>query len=317
MKILITGGAGFIGSRLAIESLKRGYEVIVYDNLSTGNTNNISSCLANENFSLVQGNVLEDKDGLEDLIKNVDVVAHMAATVGVKNIIDCPHDLIMNNINSTYKILNLCDIYNKKVFIASSSEVYGKLNKVPFREDDDCLYGNSNNLRWSYGASKLTNEMLALSFYKNKGLEVYIGRFFNIIGAGQNGDSGMVVPRFINWAKQNHPIKIHGDGKQVRTFTYVEEACKSVIDLINSEKGIGQIINIAGKATISIEDLALTIKRITNSESEIQYDTVEYERDFEDIPIRIPSVEKLHSVIGWTPEMCIEDIIKTIIFKQH
>jgi UDP-glucose 4-epimerase len=314
MKILITGGAGFIGCHLASSYLKLGNQVTVIDNLSTGSLSNIKNLQIEKNFRFFQTDIM-NKTSIEKQVIDADIVVHLAGTVGVSNIVKEPVKLIRNNVLGTENILNLCSEYNKILFLASTSEVYGKRTRMPLKETDDISFGPSSVSRWSYAASKYIDEIMALGLYRELGLKVIIGRFFNTVGPHQTGKYGMVLPRFINWALSNEPIRIYGDGTQVRTFTYVKEVCESIIKLLKNEKAIGEIINIGGETPVTIETLAHKVKHYTNSSSEIikiPYEKI-YGSNFEEINQRIPSTEKLKTLIGYAPSMDIDKIIKNTI----
>lgn len=324
MKVLITGGAGFIGSHLAEKYLERGDEVYIIDDLSTGSLDNIRHLQENETHKgrlFVTVDTILNRDILLELIGICDVVVHLAAAVGVQYILDNPLSSIMINIKGTEVVLELCAKFKKKVLIASTSEVYGKQTHAPFRETDDCVYGASGKFRWSYAASKLMDEFFALAYYRTMNLPVIIVRFFNTVGPRQTGRYGMVIPRFVKQCLRNEPITIYGDGTQTRTFTHVKFVADAVMKLIDSPKAIGEIINIGGTEEVSIKELAERIKRMTGSQSELRfipYDQA-FGRDFEDMLRRVPSVDKLHSIVGPIPTFALDDILQNVIdyFRSH
>lgn len=317
-KILITGGAGFIGSHLAEQYLELGHEVYVIDNLSTGSLKNIEHLQENprtrERFFVTIDSIFNQEKMLE-LVGICDTVIHLAAAVGVKYILDNPLSSVTTNIQGTEIVLKLCNKFRKKVLIASTSEAYGKQEGAPLREDDDVTYGSSGKARWSYAASKLMDEFLALAYHRTTKLPAVIVRFFNTIGPRQTGEYGMVVPRFIQQAMRDEDITVYGDGSQTRTFTHVSEVCQSIIKLMDTPEAYGTVINIGGVEEVSMSELAEKIISLTNSKSSIRlvpYKEV-YSKDFEDMPRRVPSTEKLRSLIGTAPEMTLSEILKDIV----
>jgi UDP-glucose 4-epimerase len=313
-KCLITGGAGFIGSHLVEALLKQKYEVTVIDDMSTGNIDNIKSFLDNPNFKLVIETIL-DESVMNDLIRLCDITFHLAAAVGVEKIIDDPVGSIETNIIGTENVLKMANRYRKKILLASTSEIYGKNDNVPFDEESDRVLGPPTKIRWSYSCSKAIDEYLALAYYKQKGLPIIICRFFNIIGPKQTGRYGMVVPRFIDQALNNVPITVYGNGKQTRTFLDVRDAVKGVIALAFSNNTIGQVFNIGGKGEISIIDLAKLVKQVVKSSSDIKYVTYEeaYEIGFEDMIRRVPNISKIQKAIAFKIDYSLEDSIKNIV----
>ncbi len=314
MKILVTGGAGFIGSNLCDFLLDNGEEVFVIDDLSTGSLENISHLFDNPRFNYSIDTILNAKK-MEELISWCDCVIHLAAAVGVKYVLENPLSSIETNILGTEIALKLSNRYNKKILIASTSEVYGKHTHAPLKEDDNLIYGPPSTMRWSYAASKLVDEFTALSYHRTKKLNTIIFRCFNTIGPRQTGMYGMVVPRFIQQALRDDPITVYGDGKQTRTFTYVGDVVKAIYLLAKGDKGAGEVVNIGGQEEISIADLAQKIKELVGSKSEIVFIPYEkaYGKDFEDMMRRVPSLEKLKSLIGFVPETPLDEILaKTI-----
>jgi len=319
MKILITGGAGFIGSHLAEKLLKEGHTVSVIDNLSTGKYSNIIHLVKNQNFSYIIDSIL-NRDVLRNMVKNCDQIYHMAAAVGVKYIIDNPLLSLQTNIGGTENILEFANKYKKKVLLASTSEIYGKSNTVPFKEEDDRLLGSTHITRWSYSASKAIDEFLALAYYREKKLPVVIVRCFNTVGPRQTGQYGMVIPKFVRNALLNHPITIFGDGKQSRCFGDVADITDGMIKLMNTKKAEGQIFNIGNDKEITIEALAQKIKKMTGSHSKIEFIKYEdaYEEGFEDMRHRKPDLTKIGKYIDYKPKFNLDQILERIItyFEQ-
>lgn len=316
-RALVTGGAGFIGSHLCEELLSRGFKVTALDNLATSRKSNLSLALKDKNFHFFQGSIL-DRKLMARLIRGCDIIYHLAAAVGVKYILDNPLGSIVTNIKGTEIIFELADKYQKKVLLASTSEVYGKHACVPFKEGDDRILGPVNKSRWSYAEAKAMDEFLALAYAKERKLPVVIIRFFNTVGPRQTGRYGMVLPGFILKAIQNKPISVYGDGSQIRSFTYVKDAVTAVVALSLSKKAEGEIFNVGGAASISIKDLAQRVKQRVGSLSKIVF--VPYDqaykanaRDFEDMPCRIPDTAKLEKVIGFKPAFSIDEIIDRTI----
>lgn len=317
MNALITGGAGFIGSHLAHALIKKRNEVYVIDNLSTGSIQNIKDLMQYKNFHFSMDTIL-NKALMKKLIEKVDIIYHLAAAVGVKYIIDNPLDSIRINVTGTEIVLELAnELGKKKVVIASTSEIYGKnmSHKSSFKESDDRLLGPTTITRWSYSCTKALDEFLSLAYYREKKLPVVIVRFFNICGPGQTGRYGMVIPRFVKCALLNQPITIYGDGRQTRSFTHVDDAISAVTRLANDKKCVGEIFNLGNPNSISIEELAVKIKRLTGSKStivHIPYDRA-YEKGFEDMRHRKPDIGKLKKFINFEPHYSIDDILKDVI----
>lgn len=318
MKVLITGGAGFIGSHLAEKYLSLGHEVHIIDNLSTGSKENIEPLQQiseyKNRFFITYDTVLNRETMLE-LVGICDVIIHLAAAVGVQYILDNPLSSIVTNIQGTEIVLELCSKFKKKVLIASTSEVYGKHDHAPLIETDDCVYGPSIKSRWSYAAAKLMDEFTALAYHRTKQLPVIIVRFFNTVGPRQTGRYGMVLPRFVNQALTNQPITVYGNGKQTRTFTHVKDVVDCLIKLVETPQALGEVINLGGHEEISIFDLAKKIKTLTNSTSEIKLISYEeaFPKDFEDMQRRVPSTKKLKSIIGSSPQATVDHILNDVI----
>jgi UDP-glucose 4-epimerase len=307
VKYLITGGAGFIGSHLSEALVARGDSVIVVDNLSTGKNQVIPS------VEFIQGSIF-DEELMESLISKVDHVLHLAAAVGVFNIINKPLESLITNIKGTEIVLEMCSKYKKPILITSTSEVYGKNNQIPLGEESDRVLGSPLKARWSYSEAKAIDESMAFFYYKEKNLPVRLVRFFNTVGPRQVGNFGMVVPRFINAALSSKPISVFGDGQQTRCFGHVSDAIRALLLVIDSEKSIGEVFNIGNNFQISILDLAKKIIEITGSSSDIEFVPYEvaYASGFEDMERRVPDISKIERVLGWKPQIGLEQIIKDI-----
>jgi UDP-glucose 4-epimerase len=312
MKYLITGGSGFIGSHLAERLLVQGHSVTIIDNLSTGSDNNLLKVKKNIEFH--HGNVL-DKPLMEKLIAASDYVVHLAAALGVLNIVNKPLESLKTNIQGTEVVLEACEKSNKPVLIASTSEIYGKNDKVPLNEEDDRIVGHPLKSRWSYSEAKAVDESLAYFYYLEKKLPVRIVRFFNTVGPRQVGHYGMVVPRFVSAALKNDPISVYGSGEQIRCFCHVDDAVNALLIVMASEKAIGQVFNVGNNQQISIEGLAQKIIEITGSKSKIikvPYAQA-YPEGFEDMQRRVPDISKIKNVLGWSPQKGLDQVIKDIV----
>jgi UDP-glucose 4-epimerase len=314
MRALITGGAGFIGSHLAEELLNQGEEVYVIDDLSTGSIENIDHLSDKKRFRSTIDTIYNEPV-LAQLVDRCDVVYHLAAAVGVRLIVESPVHTIETNIHGTEAVLRLASKKKKKVIIASTSEVYGKSNQIPFREDADLMLGPTTKGRWSYACSKAIDEFLGLAYYREKKLPVIICRLFNTVGPRQTGSYGMVIPTFVKQALFGHPITIHGDGKQSRSFTFVGDVVKALINLANDARAVGQVFNIGSNQETTIEDLAKLVKEMTNSASEIIYIPYAeaYEDGFEDMPRRLPDLGKIRNLLGYAPTLDLPAILRTVI----
>jgi UDP-glucose 4-epimerase len=318
MRVLITGGAGFIGSHLAEAYLRRGDEVYIIDDLSTGSADNVKHLQENHGFKdrlFLNIDTVLNYPVLLELVGTCDVVVHLAAAVGVQYILDNPLSSIVTNVRGTETVLELCGKFKKKVLIASTSEVYGKHTHAPLIETDDCVYGPSTKSRWSYAASKLMDEFTALAYHRTKGLEILIVRFFNTVGPRQTGRYGMVLPRFVNQALRNDDITVYGDGLQTRTFTHVRDVVNAVARLLEEPQAVGEVINIGGTEEITIRELAYRIKKMCRSQSDIKfipYSQV-YPQDFEDMQRRVPSTDKLRALIGNIPTLGLDQILSDVI----
>ena len=313
-QVLVTGGAGFIGSHLAERLLNDGHQVAVIDNLSTGSLKNIENFKDHTDFKFVSGDV-RNVELMVPLTDQCDMIFHLAAAVGVRLIAEDPVHTIETNIGGTETVLDIANKFGKKVLIASSSEVYGKSEDVPFCEEDDILLGSTSMPRWSYACSKAIDEFLGLAYYQQYGLGVVIARFFNTIGPRQTGQYGMVVPRFIQAALNDEPLKIYGTGKQTRCFCYVADVVEAVIRLMNSENATGRIYNVGSSEEISIEALADRIIEITDSKSRKQYVPYEtaYGRPIEDIMRRVPSIERIREAVGWQSSTSLDQVLRKIV----
>jgi nucleoside-diphosphate-sugar epimerase len=314
VKAFITGGAGFIGSHLAERLLNDGHQVIVLDNLSTGSIGNITHLKGRSGFSYEIDSVTNESL-LAELIDRSDVVFHLAAAVGVKLIVEQPVHTIETNVHGTEVVLKHANKKKKLVFIASTSEVYGKSADVPFREAADLVLGPSAKHRWAYACSKLIDEFLALAYWKEKKLPVVIVRLFNTVGPRQTGQYGMVLPTFVRQALAGQPITVFGDGTQSRSFTYVGDVVDALVRLAANPRAVGEVFNIGNVGEVSIGDLAARVKELTGSCSPIHcipYDQA-YEAGFEDMPRRVPDISKIREFVGYEPKMQLDDIIRTVI----
>jgi UDP-glucose 4-epimerase len=320
LRVLITGGAGFVGSHLSEALLQRGDEVFVLDNLSTGSIDNIAHLKADPRFHYTIDSVTNEPL-LAEMIDTCDVVVHLAAAVGVKLIVEAPVHTIETNVHGTEVVLKHANKKKKLVLIASTSEVYGKSTEVPFREDADLVLGPSEKHRWAYACSKLIDEFLALAYWKERKLPVVIVRLFNTVGPRQTGQYGMVIPNFVRQALAGQPITVFGDGTQSRSFTYVGDVVRAMVALINEPAAVGHVFNIGHGAEISMNALAEKVKSLTSSPSEvvhIPYDRA-YESGFEDMPRRVPDTAKLQALIGFRPTVELDEILTRVIesYRQH
>jgi UDP-glucose 4-epimerase len=320
VRVLITGGAGFVGSHLAEALLERGDEVYVLDNLSTGSIENIQHLKTHPRFHYTIDTVTNEPL-LAELIDRCDAIAHLAAAVGVKLIVEAPVHTIETNVHGTEVVLKLANKKKKLVLIASTSEVYGKSVAVPFREDADLVLGPTAKHRWAYACSKLIDEFLALAYWKERKLPVVIVRLFNTVGPRQTGQYGMVIPTFVRQALAGHPITVYGDGTQSRSFTYVGDVVRAMVALLNEPAAVGQVFNIGNGQEITIDALAARVKSLTSSESTIvhvPYDQA-YEAGFEDMPRRVPDISKVRALIGYEPTVDLEEILTRVIdsFRQQ
>jgi UDP-glucose 4-epimerase len=313
MRILVTGGAGFIGSHLCERLLSDGHTVTVLDSATTGRLSNLSRVIDSTHFKVIPGSIL-DTDVLNPLIKDVDYVFHLAAAVGVFNIVKNPLASLLTNIRGTENVLEAAHASRTPVFLTSSSEVYGKNVSDSLKESDDRILGSPVTLRWSYSEAKAIDESLAYAYYVEKRLETRIVRFFNTVGPRQLGAYGMVVPRFVQAALANEPITIYGDGKQTRCFAHVYDVIDAVIAVAFADNTIGKVINIGNNVEISINDLAQKIIEETGSKSEITYVPYQeaYGEGFEDMERRIPNIDLINKLVGWVPNRDLSTIISDI-----
>jgi UDP-glucose 4-epimerase len=314
MRVLITGGAGFVGSHLADALLAAGHEVTAFDNLSTGSIDNIEHLKGQPAFRYVIESV-QNEPVLAEQIDRCDVVFHLAAAVGVKKIVEEPVHTIENNVHGTEVVLRHANKKKRLVVVASTSEVYGKSVDVPFREDADLVMGPTSKHRWAYACSKAIDEFLALAYWKEKKLPVIVIRLFNTVGPRQTGQYGMVIPTFVRQALAGHPITVFGDGTQRRSFTYVGDVVDGLIRLMNEPKAVGQVFNIGNGEEISMRALAEKIKSMTASASDIvtiPYDQA-YEAGFEDMPRRVPDITKIRSLVGYEPKVQLDEILTRVI----
>ena len=313
MRILITGGAGFIGSHLTDRLVADGHQITILDNLATGRKENLSAHLGGKSVNFIEGSIL-DLPQLDGLIKDTEYVFHLAAAVGVFNIVNHPLDSLMTNIRGTENVLESAHKYSKPVFVTSSSEVYGKNDSDSLKESDDRILGAPVTLRWSYSEAKAIDESLAYAYWVEKKLETRIVRFFNTVGPRQLGAYGMVVPRFVQFALKNEPITIYGNGEQTRCFGHVLDAVDAVVRIAFAENTVGKVINIGNDFEISINDLAKKVIEQTNSKSEIVYVPYEeaYGDGFEDMERRVPNIELIKSLVGWEPKRDLSTMISDI-----
>ena len=314
MRALITGGAGFIGSHLSDVLLGGGHEVLVLDNLSTGSIDNISHLRGRPGFEYFIDSV-NNEPLLAELIDRSDVVFHFAAAVGVKLIVEQPVYTIETNVHGTEVVLKHANKKKKLVVIASTSEVYGKSDDVPFREDSDLVMGPTIKHRWAYACSKAIDEFLALAYWKERKLPVIIVRFFNTVGPRQTGQYGMVIPNFVRQALAGEPVTVFGDGQQSRSFTHVTDVVKALLKLVTESKAIGQVVNIGNMEEVTIQKLAERVIELSGSKSTIKfipYDQA-YESGFEDMPRRVPDLNKITALIGYKTEHTLDDILVQVI----
>ncbi|MBI9019224.1 MAG: GDP-mannose 4,6-dehydratase [Phycisphaerae bacterium] len=314
MKVLITGGAGFIGSHLAEKLLETGHQVTVIDDLSTGTLQNLAQIRDHENFRFVRDNI-RNSEIMHVLVSQCDVIYHLAAAVGVQLIVDRPVHTIETNIHGSEVVLEIANKFNKRVLLTSTSEVYGKSEAVPFKEDDDTVLGSTRFSRWSYACSKAIDEFLALAYYQQYGLETIVVRLFNTVGPRQTGQYGMVMPRFVQKALKNEPIQIYGTGKQSRCFCHVNDVLEALIGLMECPQAPGHVYNVGATEEITIEDLAKRIVRLTGSQSKMEFLSYEqaYGRDFDDMQRRVPCLDRINARIGYQPKLSLDDAIGDII----
>ncbi len=314
MNVLITGGAGFIGSHLSGTLMDAGHGVTVVDDLSTGSFENISHLADREGFGFVRESV-RNSDTMAVVVDRCDVIYHLAAAVGVQLIVDKPVHTIETNIHGSEVVLNLANKFGRKIFVASTSEVYGKSDKIPFNEDDESVLGPTRFTRWSYACSKMVDEFLALAYHDQYGLEAVIGRLFNTIGPRQTGAYGMVVPRFVRAALRGEPLEVYGTGQQSRCFTNVADVVGALMKLMDCPEAVGRVVNIGSDKPITITELAEKIIEMTGSSSEIRSLTYEqaYGRPFDDMLTRKPDLAKIEKLIGYKPKFSLDETLRQVI----
>ena len=311
MKYLITGGAGFIGSHLVEKLIDRGDQVVTLDNLSTGSNDNLSGI--REKITFQEGNIL-DKVAIDKLVSESDYVVHLAAALGVLNIVNKPLESLRTNLQGSEVVLEACDKYKKPVLIASTSEIYGKNDKVPLNEEDDRIIGHPLKSRWSYSEAKAVDESLAYFYFLENKLPIRIVRFFNTVGPRQVGQYGMVVPRFVIAALMNEPLFVYGSGDQIRCFCHVDDAVRALLLVMDSDKAVGEVFNVGNNQQITIMELAKKVIELTGSSSSIEKIAYKkaYPEGFEDMQRRVPDISKIKQVLGWSPEINLDQIINDI-----
>ena len=314
MKVLITGGAGFVGSHLSEALLARGDTVYVLDNLSTGSIDNIEHLKGDRRFHYVVDSMMNEPV-VAELVDRADVVVHLAAAVGVRLIVESPVNTIETNVHGTEMVLKHANKKKKKVLVASTSEVYGKSQAVPFREDTDLVLGPTHKGRWSYACSKAIDEFLALAYHKEKKLPVVVVRLFNTVGPRQTGRYGMVIPNFVKQAILGHPLTVFGDGQQSRCFTHVHDSVRGIIGLMDASDTVGEVYNVGGSEEVTMLDLARRVCARCSSSSELTFVpyAVAYEENFEDMPRRVPDTRKIRRAIGWQESFSLDDILDSVI----
>ena len=318
MNLLITGGAGFIGSHLADRLLAEGHRVIVLDNLSTGSHSNIEHLLDRSDFEFVLGSIL-NADLVDDLMARSDGVFHLAAAVGVELIVEKPLESLATNIRGSETIFEKAHKYGTRVLVTSTSEIYGKNTSDRLQEDDDRILGSPLKSRWSYSEAKAIDEILAYTYWKEKGLETVIVRLFNTVGPRQTGSYGMVIPRFVSQAIRGEAITVYGDGSQTRCFCYVGDVVGALIQLMDHPEAYGKVFNVGGTQEISMTDLAEKIVSIAGSSSKVRYVSYEdaYEEGFEDMQRRVPHIGRVNSLIGFEPSVGLDKIIELVVTDQR
>ena len=314
MNVLITGGAGFIGSHLAEALLAGGHSVTAVDDLSTGSMDNIQAALSHPRFHFVREDV-RTREVMAVLVQQCDAIFHLAAAVGVQLIVDSPVHTLETNIHGSEVVLNLANTFRRKIFVASTSEVYGKSTNVPFGEDDDSVLGSTRFTRWSYACSKMVDEFLALAYHEQFGLPAIVGRLFNTIGPRQTGAYGMVVPRFVRAALRNQPLEVYGSGEQSRCFSNVADIVAALLKLIVCDQAVGQVVNVGSDEVVTIRQLAEKIIAMTGARSAIVSKTYEeaYGRAFDDMLVRKPDLTRIRRLIGYEPRYGLEETLAQVI----
>lgn len=318
MRALITGGAGFIGSHLADRLLARGDQVVLLDDLSTGRLTNIAHLEGDPDAEFVLGSIL-NADLVDHVVSRVDAIFHLAAAVGVNLIVEKPLQSLMTNIRGTETVIEKAHKYNKRTLVASTSEIYGKNTSDRLSEDDDRILGSPLKSRWSYSEAKAIDEILAYTYWREKGLETVIVRLFNTVGPRQTGSYGMVIPRFVTQALRGEPITVFGDGRQTRCFCSVDDVVGGILALSEHPEALGRVFNLGGNEEISIVALAERIVLMAESPSTVEfipYD-VAYEEGFEDMERRVPDITRAHNLVGFAPSACLDDIIRAVIDDQQ
>lgn len=314
MQALITGGAGFIGSHLAESLLQKGYDVVALDNLSTGRMQNVISLQGNRHFQLVVGSILDERL-VDKFVERCDVVFHLAAAVGVQLIVDHPLESLTTNIRGSEIVLDAAYRYHKRVLITSTSEIYGKNTNAPLKEDGDRVLGSPLKSRWSYSTSKAVDEILAYTYWKEKGLPTVIVRLFNTVGPRQSGAYGMVIPRFVQQALRGEPLTVYGDGKQSRCFLHVRDAVQGIVALMERAETAGEAFNLGSQEEVTMENLAQQVIEMAGSSSNLSYIPYDkaYETGFEDMMRRVPDIAKAGRIVGFSPTMGLRDILQSVL----
>lgn len=318
MKVLITGGAGFIGSHLADHLLRDGHQLVLLDDLSTGRLSNIEHLLGRPDVEFVLGSIL-NADLVDSVVSRVDVVYHLAAAVGVELIVEKPLQSLMTNIRGSEIVFEKAHKHGARVLVASTSEIYGKNTSDRLSEEDDRILGSPLKSRWSYSEAKAIDEILAYTYWREKGLETVIVRLFNTVGPRQTGSYGMVIPRFVSQALRNEPITVYGTGDQTRCFCFVGDVVRGMTDLCNQPRAYGRVFNLGGSEEVSMKELAERIIAASGSSSRldfIPYD-VAYEEGFEDMQRRVPDTRRAHELVGFQPTVGLDDIIRLVIDEQR
>jgi len=312
MRYLVTGGAGFIGSHLTEELLSRGADVTVLDNLSTGSLRNLDPVA--DRIDLVHGSVL-DPLLVDDLVGQSDVLVHLAAAVGVRLVVNQPLRSFLTNVRGTEVVLEAAHRYRRRILVASTSEIYGKNDKVPFKEDDDRILGSLRAWRWGYSISKSVDELLAYAYHRERGLESIVVRLFNTTGPRQTGAYGMVLPRFVGQALAGEPLTVYGDGTQTRCFCHVHDVVEALCGLLEEPRAVGEVFNVGSTEEVSIKELAERVLEKTGSPSEIRHVPYQeaFEEGFEDMTRRVPDISKIREAVGWTPGRRLDDIIQEMV----